>query len=144
VFLGEYSHGLDNKGRLTIPAKFREQLMPGLVVTRNPLERCLLVMPQTKWDEVAEKISALPLAEPRSALLRRAIFSAAEDLTPDKQGRILISQRLRQYAQIETDVLVAGVDTFIELWKPAVWEEKVLQPLDGGEIDVDLFTALNV
>lgn len=144
MFLGEYSHSLDSKGRLTIPAKFRDQLAPGLVVTRSPVDRCLLVMPQAKWDEVAEKISGLPLADSRSALLRRAIFSAAEDFKPDKQGRILISQRLRDYAQIETEIVIAGVNTFLELWNPGIWNEKVLQQLQGGDIDADLFAALQV
>jgi MraZ protein len=144
VFLGEFDHTLDGKGRLTIPAKFRDQLAPGLVVTRSPLDRCLLVMPQTKWEEVAAKISALPLADPRSALLRRAIFSAAEDLKPDKQGRILLSQRLREYAQIQTEIIIAGVNTFIELWEPGLWNEKVLHQIDSGEIDGELFAALNV
>lgn len=144
MFLGEYTHNLDDKGRLTVPAKFREQLAAGLIVTRNPADRCLLVMPKAEWEIVAAKISALPLTDSKSALLRRAIFSAAEDLLPDKQGRILISQRLREYAQIESDIVIAGVDKFIELWKPANWQEKVLQPLDGDEIDGDLFAALNV
>jgi len=144
MFLGEYTHNLDDKGRLTVPAKFREQLAAGLIVTRNPADRCLLVMPKAEWEIVAAKISALPLTDSKSALLRRAIFSAAEDLLPDKQGRILISQRLREYAQIEADIVIAGVDKFIELWKPANWQEKVLQPLDGDEINGDLFAALNV
>jgi MraZ protein len=144
VFLGEFGHSLDSKGRITIPAKFRDQLAAGLVVTRSPMDRCLLLMPQIKWDEIAAKISALPLVDQRSALLRRAIFSAAEDHKPDKQGRILISQRLREFAQIETDLTIAGVNTFIELWNPTLWDEKVLQQLNGGEIDADLFAALNV
>jgi MraZ protein len=144
VFLGEFSHTLDDKGRLTIPAKFRDQFAPGLVVTRSPQDRCLLVMPQDKWEEVAAKISALPLADPRSALLRRAIFSAAEDFKPDKQGRILLSQRLRDFAQIKDEVIVAGVNTFVELWQPQLWEEKVLQQLESGAIDGELFAALNV
>lgn len=144
MFLGEYSHTLDSKGRLTIPAKFRDQLARGLVVTRSPLERCLLVMPIAKWEEVAAKINALPLADPRSALLRRAIFSAAEDFQPDRQGRILISQRLRDYAQIETDVIIAGVNTFLELWNPELWNDKVLKQLESGAVDAELFAALNV
>jgi MraZ protein len=144
VFLGEFGHSLDSKGRITIPAKFRDQLAPGVVVTRSPMDRCLLLMPQAKWDEVAAKISALPLADSRSALLRRAIFSAAEDLKPDRQGRILISQRLRDYAQIESELIIAGVNTFVELWNPSLWNEKVIQQLDAGEINADLFAALNV
>lgn len=144
MFLGEFSHGLDNKGRLTIPAKFRDQLDRGLVVTRSPMERCLLVFPMPAWEQVAAKVSALPLTDPRSAQLRRAFFSGAEDLIPDKQGRILISQRLREYAQIEMDVIVAGVNLFVELWRPNLWDEKVLQPLNSGEYDQEFFAALQI
>lgn len=144
MFLGEFSHGLDNKGRLTIPAKFREQLERGLVVTRSPTERCILLFPMTEWEKVAAKVSALPLTDPRSAQLRRAFFSGAEDLVPDKQGRILLSQRLRDFAQIEEEVIVAGVNVFIELWRPSLWDEKVLQPLDRGEFDQEFFAALNI
>ncbi|MEZ4859777.1 MAG: division/cell wall cluster transcriptional repressor MraZ [Caldilineaceae bacterium] len=144
MFLGEFTHTLDTKGRLTIPSKFRERLEQGLVITRSPMERCLFVFPMAEWEHIAEKISALPLADPRSAQLRRAFFSTAEDAVPDKQGRILISQRLRTIAQIDTDVIVAGVNTFIELWQPALWEEKVLRPLDDGEFDQDFYAALNI
>jgi MraZ protein len=144
MFLGEFSHTLDPKGRLTIPAKFRDRLDAGLVVTRSPMDRCLLLFPMPEWEQVAAKVSALPLADPRSAQLRRAFFSAAEDLTPDKQGRILVSQRLRDLAQIESEVVVAGVNTFVELWRPDLWQEKVLQPLDSGEFDQEFFVALNI
>jgi len=144
MFLGEFAHTLDGKGRLTIPAKFREQFDSGLVVTRSPMDRCLLVFPMVEWEKIAAKVSALPLADPRSAQLRRAFFSAAEDLVPDRQGRILLSQRLREFAQIENDIVVAGVNTFVELWRPNLWDEKVLQPLDSGEFDQDFFAALNI
>ena len=144
MFLGEFTHSLDSKSRLTIPAKFRDQLIPGLVVTRNPGGNCLLVMPMAEWERVAERVSALPLTDRRSALLRRALFSAAEDLKPDRQGRILISQRLRDYARIEHDVVVAGMNTYLELWNPQLWEEQVLAPLQNDELDEDLFTALGV
>ena len=144
MFLGEFSHTLDGKGRLTIPSKFRERLDAGLVVTRSPTERCLLVFPMTEWEKIAAKVNALPLADPRSAQFRRAVFSAAEDLSPDKQGRILLSQRLRDFAQIETEVVVAGVHAFVELWQPNLWQKTVVEPLDSGEFDQDFFTALNI
>jgi len=144
MFLGEFSHTLDTKGRLTIPAKFRERLDAGLVVTRSPMDRCLLLFPMAEWEQIATKVSALPLADPRSAQLRRAFFSAAEDLTPDRQGRILVNQRLRELAQIESEVIVAGVNTFVELWRPDIWQEKVLEPLDSGEFDQEFFVALNI
>ncbi|MBX3051170.1 MAG: division/cell wall cluster transcriptional repressor MraZ [Caldilineaceae bacterium] len=144
MFLGEYSHNLDSKGRLTIPAKYREQLETGMVVTRNPSGGCLLLMPMDEWERVSARVSALPLTDRRSALLRRALFSAAEDLTQDKQGRILVSQRLREFAQIESEVIVAGMNTHIELWTPTLWQEQVLAPLDSDEFDADVFEALGV
>lgn len=144
MFLGEFVHNLDSKGRLTIPAKFRDQLAPGLVVTRNPAGNCLLLMPLDEWERVAARVSALPLTDSRSALLRRALFSAAEDLKPDRQGRILISQRLREIGQIEDEVVVAGMNTYIELWHPAGWQEQVLAPLAQETFDAELFGALGV
>jgi len=144
VFLGEYSHNLDSKGRLTIPAKYREQLKMGMVVTRNPGGNCLLLMPLDEWQRVSARVSALPLTDRRSALLRRALFSAAEDLTQDKQGRILVSQRLREFADIETEVVVAGMNTHIELWNPQRWREQVLAALESTELDADVFGTLGV
>lgn len=144
MFLGEFTHNLDSKGRLTIPAKFRDQLVPGLVVTRNPAGNCLLMMPLDEWERVAARVSALPLTDRQSALLRRALFSAAEDLKPDKQGRILVSQRLRDFAHIDDEVVVAGMNTYIELWHPGIWEQQVLAPLQNNELDEDIFAALGV
>ncbi len=144
MFLGEFSHTLDNKGRLTVPAKYRDQLAPGLVVTRSPVERCLLALPLDKWGEVAEKINALPLMDPSSAAFRRAFFSAAEDLRPDKSGRILISQRLRDYAGINDEAVIAGLHSFIEIWQPQKWNEQVLASMDSDVTDTDLFAALEI
>lgn len=144
MFLGEYTHNLDSKGRLTVPSKFRDRLADGLVVTRNPGDRCLLAMPLSEWEVLTAKVKELPLTNPGSALLRRALFSAAEDLVPDKQGRILISQRLRDFAQIASDVLVVGMDSYIELWQPELWDAQVLQQIDNHELTAELFAALNI
>ncbi len=144
MFLGEYTHTLDAKGRLTIPAKFRNELAVGLVVTRNPADRCLLLFPQGEWERLADKVSALPLTDPRSASFRRAFFSAAEDLQPDGQGRILLSHRLREYAGIQGDVVVAGMNKFVELWTPAAWEEKVLGEVEGADFSSDFFSTLSL
>ena len=144
MFLGEFSHSLDSKGRLTIPAKFRDQLADGLVVTRNPLDQCLLVMPMPEWMALSERMKALPLANRQSAQLRRILFSAAEDLQPDKQGRILVSPRLRQYAHVDSEMLVIGMDNYIELWDPQHWNDQVLQQLESGDLDDELFSALGI
>jgi len=144
MFLGEYTHGLDSKARLTIPAKFRAAFASGLVVTRNPADQCLLVFPRTEWEKLADKVSALPLTDPRSAAFRRAFFSAAEDLEPDAQGRILLSQRLREHAKIESDVVIAGQNKFVELWSPPLWEEKVLKEINSADFSSDFFGALSL
>ncbi len=144
MFLGEYIHTLDSKGRLTIPAKYRDRLVPGLVVTRNPLDPCLLVMPLDEWERRTQRLNEMPITSREVLMLRRLLFTAAEDLKPDRQGRILISQRLRDIAGIENDVLIAGMNTYLELWDPQRWEEKVLQPMAEGHLVGDLFAALGV
>jgi MraZ protein len=143
MFLGEYTHSLDSKARLTIPAKYRAVFASGLVVTRNPADQCLLVFPRAEWEKLAEKVSALPLTDPRSAAFRRAFFSAAEDLEPDGQGRILLSQRLREHARIDSDVVIAGLNKFLELWSPSLWEEKVLKESSGADFTSDFFNTLS-
>jgi MraZ protein len=144
MFYGEITHSLDNKGRLTLPARHREALEAGLVITRHPVDRCLQIYPQQVWDQITSKVNNLPVADARTAMLRRLLFSAAEDMAPDKQGRILISQRLREHAQIATDVVIAGAGTFLELWHPPLWDENVLRQFDNSEINRELFAALNV
>jgi MraZ protein len=144
MFLGEYTHSLDSKGRLTIPAKFRAAFAQGLVVTRNPADQCLLVFPRDEWDKLAEKVSALPLTDSRSAQFRRAFFSAAEDLEPDGQGRILLGQRLREHAKIETDVIIAGQNKFLELWTPTLWDEKVLKEINSADFSSDFYSTLSL
>ena len=144
MFLGEYTHSLDAKGRLTIPAKYRNALVNGLVVTRNPSEKCLFLFPQDEWERLAEKVSALPLTDPRSAAFRRAFFSAAEDLQPDGQGRILLSQRLRDHADIAADVVVAGMNKFVELWRPEIWEQKVVSESGNADFGSDFFSTLSL
>jgi len=144
MFLGEFSYTLDSKSRLTIPAKYRELLAPTLVVTRNPTESCLMVLPMSTWNVLAEKLNSLPMADPNSALLRRIVFSAAEDLKPDGQGRILLSQRLRDFAGIGAEVLIAGVSSHLELWNPQQWEEKVMSRLVNPEVNGEVFRALGI
>jgi len=144
MFLGEFNHSLDSKGRLTIPAKFRNALADGLVVTRNPADQCLLVFPRAAWEVLADKVSALPLTDARSAAFRRAFFSAAEDLEPDAQGRILLNQRLRTYAQIDSDVVIAGQNKFLELWSPGLWEERAMGELSAADFSSDFFNTLSL
>jgi MraZ protein len=120
MFLGEYEHTIDDKGRLTVPSKFRDELAGGLVVTRG-IDRCLLIYPIAEWMRLFERVSALPLNDRRVRAFRRRFFSAASDATPDNQGRVLIPPRLREYAGLNGNVIVAGAGAYVEVWNPEQW-----------------------
>jgi MraZ protein len=120
MFLGEYAHTIDDKGRLTLPAKYRAELAAGVVVTRG-IDKCLFVFPMEHWKKLAEQVSALPLTDPFAREFRRLIFSGATDTELDKQGRVLLPQYLRDYAALNGDVIVAGLDTHMEIWTPDTW-----------------------
>ncbi|MBK8431394.1 MAG: division/cell wall cluster transcriptional repressor MraZ [Chloroflexi bacterium] len=120
MFLGEYTHTIDDKGRLTIPAKFRGDLAAGLVVTRG-FDRNLMVYPLDEWQKLAQEIMAKPLADSRIRDFRRRVFSSAIDLEPDRQGRILLPPYLREFAAIENDVVIVGMFNYIEIWTSETW-----------------------
>ena len=120
MFLGEFSHNLDEKGRLTIPAKFRDELAGGLVVTRG-IDRCLSVYPRQVWDGLAEQIAKLPLSQRSARNFGRLIFSGAADFIPDRQGRVLIPQGLRDYAELDSDAIIIGLFDRLEIWNPDNW-----------------------
>jgi len=121
MFLGEYQYIIDDKGRLTIPAKFRRPLLDGLVITRG-LDRNLTIYPLDEWAKLVEKIESLPLGDPQARKLRRLIFAGASDVEPDKQGRVNIPAYLLEYGAISKEVVVAGVNAYIELWAPEQWQ----------------------
>ncbi|MBA2278460.1 MAG: division/cell wall cluster transcriptional repressor MraZ [Chloroflexia bacterium] len=121
MFLGRYSHNLDAKGRLAVPARFRETLADGVVLTRG-IDRCLTLYPMSTWQPLAERVSALPLSDPNARNFRRMVFAEAVDLELDSQGRILVPPELRRYAGLEREAIVVGVNTSIEVWSPAQWQ----------------------
>lgn len=121
MFLGRHTHNLDAKGRLAIPARYRDALAAGVVLTRG-IDRCLALYPLEAWRPLAEKVSALPLTDADARNFRRMVFAEATDLGLDGQGRILIPPDLRRYAGLEREALVVGVDTSIEIWSPQRWE----------------------
>jgi len=122
MFLGEFEHSIDDKGRLTVPAKFRDELEGGVVITRG-LDGCLWAYPRSEWDELAEKLSKLPTANKAARNFARFMFSSASDSIPDRQGRVLIPQKLRDYAGIGSETAVIGVMNRVEIWNPAKWSE---------------------
>lgn len=142
MFLGRYAHTLDTKGRLAIPARFREELAAGVVLTRG-IDRCLALYPMAAWLPLAEKVNALPITDPNARTFRRMVFAEAVDLELDSQGRILLPPELRRYAELDRDAYVVGVHTSIEIWSPARWDDQsALMENDGAEIAQRLATLI--
>lgn len=121
MFLGEYRYTIDEKGRLTIPARFRGQLAEGMVVTRG-FDRNLMAFSMDGWAELSERVKALPVTDPAAREMRRRLFSGAVDVVPDRQGRILLPPFLREFAVIDNDVVIAGNDTYLEIWNADAWD----------------------
>ncbi len=117
MFLGEYTHTLDEKGRLTLPARWREQLGLSVVITRG-LDQCLFVYPADKFESIAREVDLLGFSKSDARALSRHLFAKAIDVEPDKQGRIIISPALREFAGIENEAVIVGVNNRIEVWNP--------------------------
>lgn len=121
MFIGEFNHTVDAKGRINIPAKFREQLNETFFVTKG-LDECLFVFPEDEWRVFEEKLKGLPLTNRNARAFVRLFFAGATECTFDKQGRITVPQPLREYAHLEKDVKVIGVGTRVEVWSNQTWE----------------------
>ena len=121
MFIGEYNHSIDQKGRLQIPAKFRKNLKGGVVVTRG-LDRCLWLYSRTEWGNVAEKLAQLPISQKRSRAFARLMLAGAWDAEVDSQGRIMVPEYLRQYAGMDKATVVAGLYNKIEVWDASSWQ----------------------
>ena len=126
MFVGEYRHSIDEKGRLAVPAKFRNELVKGAVVTRG-LDASLFVFPLEEWDKLAEKIASLPLGQANSRAFARLMLAGAMDVELDKQGRIIIPEYLRKYASIKKAAVVAGLYNRLEIWDAAKWDAYKVQ-----------------
>ena len=122
MFMGEYRHTVDPKGRLIIPSKFRELLGGEFVVTRG-LDGCLFVYPMNSWEAYVQQLQKLPLTDKNARLFTRFIIAGATTCELDKQGRILLPVTLREFAHIEKDVLLAGMLDHIEIWNEELWKE---------------------
>lgn len=120
MFWGEYAHQLDNKGRLIVPARYRALLTDHAILTRG-LDQNLVIYPEETWANVMQQLNQMPITQPGARALRRLLFSGAVKLEPDRQGRISIPVNLRQYAGLEDNVLLIGMETFIEVWEPSRW-----------------------
>jgi len=121
VLMGEYLHTVDVKGRLILPAKFRDELGELFIVTKG-LDNCLFVYAKEEWAILEGKLKQLPLAKPEARAFVRFFFAGAAEVECDKQGRVLLPTNLREYAQLEKDVVVLGVSNRVEIWSKSVWD----------------------
>lgn len=134
MFIGEYSHNLDEKGRLAIPVKFRSELAKGAVVTRG-LDSCLFLYTKKEWEKLAEKLAALPISQSNSRAFARLMLAGAMDVEMDKQGRAVLPEYLRQFAGLKKSVIVAGLYSRLEIWDETKWKEyKNKTEKESGEI----------
>ncbi len=122
MFIGEYQHSIDEKGRVSLPAKFRARLASGCVVTRG-IDKCLWIYPQDEWEKLAEKISQLPITQKDSRNFSRLILAGAMDLSIDKLGRINLPNYLKDYAGIKKKIICIGMYNRIEIWPEETWIE---------------------
>ena len=121
MFLGTHEPKLDEKGRLVLPAKFREQLAEGVVITKGQ-ERCLFAFPMAEFERITEALAQAPVTHRAVRDYSRVFFASASHEVPDKQGRITIPPSLRTYAGLERDCIVIGANTRVEIWATAAWE----------------------
>ncbi|AEE91277.1 division/cell wall cluster transcriptional repressor MraZ [Tepidanaerobacter acetatoxydans] len=121
MFMGQFQHSLDQKGRLIIPSKFREMLGQSFVLTKG-LDSCLFVYPNSEWIVLEQKLKALPFTQKDARAFIRFFFAGAVEAEMDKQGRILIPVQLREHAHIDKDVVVLGVSNRVEIWSQEQWE----------------------
>lgn len=122
MFLGEFKHTVDAKGRMAIPSKFRPNLAGGAILTRG-LDRCLFLFPRAEWESLAGKLIALPLSQSGSRAFVRLMLSGASDVEFDGQGRILIPESLREYAHINKKTIITGLYNRIEVWDEQAWKQ---------------------
>lgn len=134
MFIGEYQHHLDSKGRLAIPAKFRASLKDGAVVTSG-LDNCLFLFPKTAWSKLADRLAKLPLSQASSRAFARFMLAGAMAVDFDHQGRIILPEYLRQFASLKKKVVIAGLYDRLEIWDNLSWQKyKAKTEKNSGKI----------
>jgi MraZ protein len=123
MFIGEYRYTVDEKGRLSVPALYRNSFRRGGVITRG-IERCLFLYPQKEWEKLAEKLAALPLVRRRTRSFTRLLLAGAFVVRLDRQGRVIVPEILRRYAALRHAVVIAGLNTRFEIWDADAWERE--------------------
>lgn len=121
MFIGEYQHTLDNKGRIIIPSKLRDDLGENFIITKG-LDNCLFVYPESEWKILEEKLKKLPMTNRDARAFVRFFFSGATECTLDKQGRVLLPANLRKHSKLIKDAVIIGVSTRLEIWSKEEWD----------------------
>jgi len=142
-FVGQFHHNLDDKGRLTIPARFRDLLQSDGAYVMFGMDHNLLLLTSPQFESIAQKLLAMNTADASTRDLRRLVFGTAERVEIDKAGRILISQNLRNMADIQEDVVMAGTGLWIELWSPNLWSARMAL-LEDADANEQRFSALDL
>jgi MraZ protein len=124
MFTSRFYHNLDEKGRLTIPAEYRDSFADSRAVITQGFEKNLIVLQPENFDRVAQRLRGMSMTNPEVRLLRRIVFSGASHIEIDKAGRILIPNYLRKYANLETSVVIAGAGDYFEIWSEADWQSQ--------------------
>lgn len=121
MFIGQYQHSIDEKGRVHIPARFRESLGGTFVLTRG-LDNCLFAFPLVEWAKLEEQLKGLPFTKADARAFTRFFFAGAAEVELDRQGRVVVPPHLREYAKLDRDVVVLGVSDRVEIWSKDVWD----------------------
>ena len=142
MFLGQYQHNIDDKGRLMIPARYRELLEGGAYITQG-FDKCLMVMTEPYFKQVYDRLETMNLADPSARLLRRLILANAYPVEVDKVGRILMPQNLRSFLKVDGEVVLAGQGDYFEVWRPEDWNNQ-MNMLQDPEANNKRFSTLDL
>jgi MraZ protein len=142
MFLGQYQHSLDDKGRLTIPSAFREALGEGAFVSQG-FDRNIMVMTAAYFQQVYERLNAMSITDPATRLLRRMILGSAFQVEVDRSGRILLPQTSRQFTGITAEAVIVGQGEYFEIWMPEEWARQ-MEALQDAEANAQRFAALDL
>ena len=143
MFYGAYEHSLDDKGRLMLPAKQRADLVAGVFVTRG-VDHCLYIYPKVRWEQIGEKIRAVSRMKKATRDFVRFFYGAAAELELDKQGRVLIPTYLREYANLDNEVVVVGAEDHLEVWKAETFRQADAEVVQDPETLVESLSEFDI
>ncbi|MEN9936251.1 MAG: hypothetical protein RLZZ387_2830 [Chloroflexota bacterium] len=143
MFLGEHEYTVDEKGRLAIPSRFREELGEGVIITRG-FDKCLYGFPRAFWETLAQQVTSVGFAQTDARQVQRLLFSGAAELMFDRQGRVLLPPNLREYAMLGEQAVIAGLNRYFEIWSPERWSQQIEAMDANAAVFAQQLSALNV